>query len=87
VIKKWFINVDESAKYFICSQIVLIKNIIGECAIRFEKSFKSYLNNQWLLCREQTWFNMVDILHALMLNQNIIDENILITLRYRSLKD
>jgi hypothetical protein len=30
---------------------------------------------------------MTDILHALMLNQNIIDENILITLRNQSLKD
>jgi hypothetical protein len=29
---------------------------------------------------------MVDILHALMLNQNIINERILITLRNRSLK-
>jgi hypothetical protein len=29
---------------------------------------------------------MTDILHALMLNQNIIDERILITLRNQSLK-
>jgi hypothetical protein len=29
---------------------------------------------------------MIDILHALMLNQNIIDERILITLRNQSLK-
>jgi hypothetical protein len=36
--------------------------------MRFEKSFKFYPNDQWLLCREQTWFNMTDILHALMLN-------------------
>ena len=36
--------------------------------MRFEKSFKFYSNDQWLLCREQTWFNMTDILHALMLN-------------------
>jgi len=49
--------------------------------MRFEKSVKSYSNDQWLLCREQTWFNMTNILHALMLNQNIIDERILITLR------
>jgi hypothetical protein len=54
--------------------------------MRFEKSFKSYSNDQWLLCRDQTLFNMEDILHALMLNQNIIDEMILITLRNRSLK-
>jgi hypothetical protein len=29
---------------------------------------------------------MIDILHALMLNQNIIDERIIITLRNQSLK-
>jgi hypothetical protein len=44
--------------------------------MRFEKNFKSYSNDQWLLCREQTWFKMVDILHALMLNKKIIDEMI-----------
>jgi len=55
--------------------------IFGQGGMRFENSFKSYSNDQWLLCREQTWFNMVDILHALMLNQNIIDERILMTLR------
>jgi hypothetical protein len=54
--------------------------------MRFEKSFKSYSNNQWLLYREQIWFNMTNILHALILNQNIIDERILITLRNQSLK-
>jgi hypothetical protein len=54
--------------------------------MRFEKSFKSYSNDKWLLCKEQTWFNIVDMLHALMLNQNIIDEMILITLRNLSLK-
>jgi hypothetical protein len=46
----------------------------------------SYSNDQWLLCREQTRFNMTSILHALMLNQNIIDEIILIILRNQSLK-
>jgi hypothetical protein len=55
--------------------------ILGQDGIRFEKSFKSYFNDQWLLYREQTWFYMADILHALMLNQNIIDERILITLK------
>jgi hypothetical protein len=54
--------------------------------MKFENSFKSYSNNQWLLYRKQTWFNMSDILHALMLNQNIIDERILITLKNWSLK-
>jgi len=48
--------------------------IIGQGGMRFEKSFKSYSNNQWLLlCQEQTWFNLADILHASILNRNIID--------------
>ena len=51
--------------------------------MKFEKSFKSYSNDQWLLYKEQTWFDMIDILYVLMLNQNIIDETILITLRNR----
>jgi len=54
--------------------------------MNFEKSFKSYSNDQLLLCREQTWFNIADTLHTLMLNQNIIDERILITLKNLSLK-
>jgi len=60
--------------------------ILDQGGMRFEKSFKSYSNDQWLLCREQTWFDMTDILHALMLNRNIIDEMILITLQNQSLK-
>jgi hypothetical protein len=34
--------------------------------MRFEKSFKSYSNNKWLWCWEQTWFYQVDILNAIM---------------------
>jgi hypothetical protein len=60
--------------------------ILSQCEMRFEKSFKSYLNDQWLLYRKQTWYNMTDILHVLILNRNIIDERILITLRKQSLK-
>jgi hypothetical protein len=60
--------------------------IFGQGGMRFEKSFKSYSNDQWLLCREQTWYDMEDILHASMLNRNIIDEMILITLQNQSLK-
>jgi hypothetical protein len=60
--------------------------IIGQGGMRFEKSFKSYSNNQWLLCKEQTWFNLADILRASILNRNIIDKRILITLRNWSLK-
>jgi hypothetical protein len=61
--------------------------IYGQCRMRFEKIFKFYSNDQWLLCREQAWFNIANILHVLMLNQNIIDERILITLSNRLLKD
>jgi hypothetical protein len=50
--------------------------------MRFEKGFESYSNEKWLFCREQRWFYMKNILHALMFNQNIIDEMILITLKY-----
>jgi hypothetical protein len=60
--------------------------ILGQGGMRFEKSFKSYSNDQWVLCSEQTWFNMAEILYALILNRNIIDERILITLENRSLK-
>jgi hypothetical protein len=42
--------------------------------MRFEKGFKFYSNDQWLLCKEQTWFNMVNILYSLMLNQKIINK-------------
>jgi hypothetical protein len=34
--------------------------------MRFEKNFKSYSNNQWLWYSEQTWFDIVDTLHAIM---------------------
>jgi len=57
--------------------------ILIQGGMRFEKSFKSYSNDQWVLCMEQTWFNMAEILYALILNRNIIDERILITLENR----
>jgi len=43
--------------------------------MKFEKGSKSYSNDQWLLCKEETWFNITDLLHALMLNQNIFRWN------------
>ena len=46
-------------------------------------NFIQTINNYYI---EQTWFNMADTPHALMLNSNIIDERILITLKNRSLK-
>jgi hypothetical protein len=81
VIKKGFITLGELGKIFHLFSNSIDWEILGQGGIRFEKSFKSNSNDQWLLSREQTWFNMTDILHALMLNQNIIDERILITLR------
>ena len=51
-----------------------------------ENSFKSYSNDQWLLCIEQTWFYITNILHALMLNWKNIDERKLNTLKNWSLK-
>jgi len=32
--------------------------IFGQDEMRFEKSFKSYSNNQWLLCREYIWYKI-----------------------------
>jgi hypothetical protein len=58
--------------------------IIGHDGMRFEKNFKCYSNDQ--LYKKQTWLNMTNILHALMLNHNIIDKKILITLKNLSQK-
>jgi len=86
VIKRGFIILGELGKMFYLFSNSIDWEILGQSGMRFEKSLKSYSNDQWLLCREQIWFNMTDILHTLMLNQNIIDERILITMRNRSLK-
>jgi len=72
---------DEFEKIFHLFSNSIDWEIIDQDEMRFEKGFKSYSNDQWLLCKEQTWFNMTNILHVLMLNQNIIDERILITPR------
>jgi len=81
VIKRWFITLDELGKMFYMFSNSIDWEILSQVGMRFEKSSKSYLSNQLLLYREQTWFNIVDIFYALMLNQNIIDKSILITLR------
>ena len=54
---------------------------MGQDEMRFEILCKYYLNYQWLLCKEQTRFNITNILYVLKLNQNIIDEMILIILK------
>jgi hypothetical protein len=68
VIKRTFITLGELGKVFHLFSNSIDWEIIGQCGIRFKKSFKSYKNDQWLLCKEQTWFNIADILYALMLN-------------------
>jgi hypothetical protein len=84
VIKRGFITLGELEKMFHLSQIVLTEKSLVN--VEFEKCFESYSNDQWLLCRKQTWLNMANIPHALMLNRNIIDEMILITLINELLK-
>jgi len=42
--------------------------------------------NYYYVEEKKTSFNIVDMLHVLMLNQNIINERILITFRNWSLK-
>jgi hypothetical protein len=54
---------------------------IAQGEMRFKKKIKSYSNNQWLWYWEQTWFDKVDTLHTIYLNQDIVDEEITITLR------
>jgi hypothetical protein len=86
VIKRWFITVGELEKIFNLFSNSIDWKIISQDGMRFKKSFNFYSNDQWLLYREHTLLIMEDILHALMLNHNIIDEMIFITLRNRSLK-
>jgi hypothetical protein len=79
-------TLDELKKIFHLFSNTIDWEILGQDGMRFENGFKFYSNDQWLLCWEQTWFNITNIIHALMLNQNIIDEMILITLRNWLLK-
>jgi hypothetical protein len=71
VIKRRFITLGELEKMFYIFLNSIDWEIIGQGGMKFEKSLKSYSNDQWLLCKKQTWFNMANILHALMLNHNI----------------
>jgi hypothetical protein len=64
VIKNEFITISELGKIFHLFLNSIDWEILGKDGITFEKSFKSYSNDQWLLCREQTWFNMTHILHV-----------------------
>jgi hypothetical protein len=86
VIKREFITLSKLEKIFYVFSNTIDWENLSKGGMRFEKNFKSYSNDQWLLCREQTWFNMTDILYVLMLNQNIINKRILITMKNRLLK-
>jgi hypothetical protein len=86
VIKRGFITLCELGKIFHLFPNSIDWEIFVQNGMRFEKSFKSYSNDQWLLYGEQTRFNKTIILHALMFDRDIIDERILITLRNQSLK-
>jgi hypothetical protein len=55
VIKRGFITLDELAKIFYMFSNSIDWEILSQGAIRFEKSFKSYSNDQWLLCGEQSY--------------------------------
>ena len=67
MIKRGLSTLDELGKMFYLFLNSIDWEILGQCGMRFKKSFKSYSNDQWLLYREQIWFNIADILHALML--------------------
>ena len=81
MIKKKFITLDELRKIFNIFSNSIDWEIMGQDEMRFEILYKYYLNYQWLLCKEQTRFNITNILYVLKLNQNIIDEMILIILK------
>jgi hypothetical protein len=82
---KWlredFITLCEIEKMFHLFSNSINWEIFGQGGMRFKKGFKSYSNDQLLLCRESTWFNMANMLLALMLNKNISDKMVLITMR------
>jgi len=40
--------------------------ILAQGIMRFKKSSRSFSNDQWLWYWEQKWFDIVDILHAII---------------------
>ena len=54
MIKKGFITLDELEKIFYLFSNSINWEILDQGEMRFEKSFKSYSNDQCLLYREQT---------------------------------
>jgi hypothetical protein len=81
--KEDFITLCELEKMFHLFSNSIDWEILGQGGMRFKKGFKSYSNDQLLLCREWTWFNIANMFHALMLNKNISDKMVLITMRNR----
>ena len=81
VINIWFRTLGELENIFNIFSNSIDWEIMGQDEMRFEILCKYYLNYQWLLCKEQTRFNITNILYVLKLNQNIIDEMILIILK------
>jgi hypothetical protein len=61
-----FITLGELEKIFYLFSNSIDYKSLHKVKWGFEKSFKSYLKNQWLWCWEQTWFGRVDTLHAIM---------------------
>jgi hypothetical protein len=68
MINRRFITSDELEKIFYLLSNNIDWKFLNQGKIKFEKGLKSYSNNHWLLCIEQIWFNMTNIIHALMLN-------------------
>ena len=76
MINREFITLGELEKILHLFSNSIDKKNFGQNKMRFQKNFKFYSIDQWLLYREQTWFNIANILHNLMLNQNLIDKKI-----------
>ena len=52
MIKKGFITLGELEKMFYMFSNGIDWEILNQDGMRFEKGFKSYPNDQWLLCKE-----------------------------------
>ena len=78
-----FITLCELEKIFHVSSNSIDREIFSQEGMRFKKGFKSYSNDQLILCREWTRFKMANMLIALMLNKNISDKMVWITMRNR----
>jgi hypothetical protein len=80
VFNRGFISLSELGKIFHLFSNNIDCKILMQGEMRFEKSFKSYLNNNWLWCWEQTWFDKASK-NWWSINQNILHKWIIITLK------